>query len=212
MASSQTPAAPSAIETLKLIDFSLPHQFAAPSKRIHESQDVARFLISPAYRDIGIFILQLNHALCPRIRPGSPRPAVSLLSKNPSVTPSILSLQGLLSRIGELIDEAPPDPGPRRFGNVSFRKWYDLLGERIDALLQSSTLEGRLSLGGGGARIEVKRYLLGSFGNAQRLDYGTGHELSFMAFLGCLWKLGYFEDGAQGGDIEREIVLSVIEP
>jgi serine/threonine-protein phosphatase 2A activator len=52
---------------------------------------------------------------------------------------------------------------------------------------------------------------MGSFGSAQRLDYGTGHELSFVAFVACLWKLGFFNDAKQG-DMEREIVLNVIEP
>jgi serine/threonine-protein phosphatase 2A activator len=61
------------------------------------------------------------------------------------------------------------------------------------------------------AREELEVYLLGSFGSSQRLDYGSGHELSFLAFLGCLWKLGAFpasEDGSQ----ERGIVLGVLEP
>jgi serine/threonine-protein phosphatase 2A activator len=33
------------------------------------------------------------------------------------------------------------------------------------------------------ANAELKEYLLGSFGSPQRLDYGTGHELSFVAFI-----------------------------
>ncbi len=41
---------------------------------------------------------------------------------------------------------------------------------------------------------ELKPYFIGSFGSPQRLDYGTGHELSFLAFLACLWKLGCFND------------------
>lgn len=36
-------------------------------------------------------------------------------------------------------------------------------------------------------------YLLGSFGSPQRLDYGTGHELSFAAFLCGIWVLGGFQ-------------------
>ena len=118
----------------------------------------------------------------------------------------------MLSKIESFIDEAPPDPGPRRFGNVSFRRWYAILEERLVGLLQDGKLGETLRVGDGSAIEEVSSYLLGGFGSVQRLDYGTGHELSFVAFLGCLWKLGYFKDGAQGGDIEREIVLQVIEP
>ncbi|EQK97380.1 phosphotyrosyl phosphatase activator [Ophiocordyceps sinensis CO18] len=79
-------------------------------------------------------------------------------------------------------------------------------------MLSAGLLGKTLETGGGAARQEVASYLLGAFGSPQRLDYGTGHELSFLAFVGCLWKLGFFKDAKQGGDIEREIVLSVIEP
>lgn len=41
---------------------------------------------------------------------------------------------------------------------------------------------------------EVKVYLLESFGQYERLDYGTGHELNFVVFLLCLFKLGYFKE------------------
>lgn len=95
---------------------------------------------------------------------------------------------------------------------MSFRKWYALLQERLGGLLDEGLLGETLKIGDGSAKEEVSSYLMGSWGSQQRLDYGTGHELSFLAFLGCLWKLGFFKDGAQDGEIEREIVLSVIEP
>jgi serine/threonine-protein phosphatase 2A activator len=79
-------------------------------------------------------------------------------------------------------------------------------------LLNDGLLGETLRTGNGHAKDEVASYLLGSFGSSQRLDYGTGHELNFIAFLGCLWKLGHFKDGIQGGDIEREIVLLIIQP
>ena len=69
------------------------------------------------------------------------------------------------------------------------------------------------------AITELKSYLMGSWGSAQRLDYGTGHELGFLAFLGGLWKLGAFQEenqeekkGSEDGQVEREVVLGVIEP
>lgn len=121
-----------------------------------------------------------------------------------------------------MIDEAPPDPGPRRFGNMSFRKWYQIVEERVDELLDMHVPEQVLKFGDEGRKSEedavtpkeeLKKYLLGSFGSAQRLDYGTGHELSFLAFLGCIWKLGGFnaKSGSWGTE-ERGIVLGVIEP
>lgn len=112
------------------------------------------------------------------------------------------------------MEQAPPDPGPRRFGNISFRKWYALVEAHLDSFLEKGMLGKALAVKGADgttAKDEVSAYLMGAFGSAQRLDYGTGHELSFVAFVGCLWKLGFFKDG-KDGDIEREIVLNVIEP
>ncbi|KAK7414601.1 Serine/threonine-protein phosphatase 2A activator 1 [Neonectria punicea] len=202
--------------TLEILDLAAsPPSFTKPAKRIHEGPDVARFLTSLAYRDIGTFILQLNLALCPRHQPDLPLPRTFPLSARPPSMPlpaSIQALQSLLAKIDSFIGDAPPDPGPRRFGNVSFRKWYAILEERLDQILSEGPLTETMQLGEGKAKEELSSYLLGGFGSVQRLDYGTGHELSFVAFLGCLWKLGYFKDGNQGGEIERQIVLQVIEP
>ncbi|KAJ1934128.1 Serine/threonine-protein phosphatase 2A activator, partial [Linderina pennispora] len=43
------------------------------------------------------------------------------------------------------------------------------------------------------AVIELVPYLSESFGNATRIDYGSGHELSFVVWLMCLCKLGFLE-------------------
>lgn len=40
------------------------------------------------------------------------------------------------------------------------------------------------------AIIEISTYLIESFGNSTRIDYGTGHELSFIMFLCALHKIG----------------------
>jgi Phosphotyrosyl phosphate activator (PTPA) protein len=43
------------------------------------------------------------------------------------------------------------------------------------------------------AAAEVGPYLVEAFGNDTRIDYGTGHEMSFLFFLCCLFKIGAFE-------------------
>lgn len=218
------PSSSSSFPQLEILEPSSSHTFATPRKCIEDGPDVARFLTSKAYRDIGIFVMQLNRALCPRKNPsGSGASKTFLLVGGDRRDPeSVRKLQNLLERTNAIIDEAPPDPGPRRFGNVSFRKWYALLEERIDALLKDFLDEAVLSFPVTepkdpdakvvGLLDELKAYFLGGFGSAQRLDYGTGHELSFLAFLGCLWKLGAFKDGTEGSDIERSLVLGVFEP
>lgn len=41
--------------------------------------------------------------------------------------------------------------------------------------------------------MEIGPYLVEAFGNDTRIDYGTGHEMSFLFFLCCLFKIGGFE-------------------
>ncbi|KAH7074320.1 serine/threonine-protein phosphatase-like protein 2A activator 1 [Paraphoma chrysanthemicola] len=195
------------------------HLFAVPVKRIHDGGDVTFFLATQAYADIMTFIFQLNTAMLPRKIVDADSHAQTArewtLNSTAVPRPSIVqSLTKLLETLTATIDEAPPDPGPRRFGNVSFRDWYHLVNQRVPALLgehiPSEVLDFKTT-SEVSARAELEAYLTGSFGSSQRLDYGTGHELSFLAFLGCLWKLGAFPD-SNDGDIERAIVLGIIEP
>ncbi|WQF83954.1 Putative phosphotyrosyl phosphatase activator, PTPA, PTPA superfamily [Colletotrichum destructivum] len=213
-----------------------PRSFQTPTKRINTGADLSTFLTTTAYRDILLFLLQLNRSLCPRRSPdGGPATTYPLTSLPPAAAlpPSITALQNLLAAAESLIDLAPPDPGPRRFGNVSFRKWHDLLAERAPALLSEHIPDAVLSFpttpSSDPPSAELLSYLLGAFGSPQRLDYGTGHELSFLAFLGSLYKLSFFADdalstssgstAAGGGSgahdtaaLDRTIVLAVVEP
>jgi serine/threonine-protein phosphatase 2A activator len=189
--------------------------FTVPAKRINDGDDVTFFLASKAYADIMTFIFQLNTAMVPR-RQSDTSPAKEWTLNDLDVTfpPIVQDLAKLLRTLTAIIDDAPPDPGPRRFGNVSFRKWYDIVRERVPQLLSEcaprEVVEFK-STSETPASAELEAYLNGSFGSSQRLDYGTGHELSFLAFLACLWKLGAFPE-SKDGDIERAIVLGVIEP
>jgi serine/threonine-protein phosphatase 2A activator len=204
--------------SLPILSPTEPHVFVNPAKRIHEGRDVPQFLTSQAYQDIGIFVMQLNIALCPR-KSSKPDQVETWQLDSPLIlSEPVRKLQGLLESIDSIIEEAPPDTGPRRFGNVSFRKWYDILESRVQGLLQNCLPKAVLefitaSVDGGSVLDELTPYLLGGFGSPQRLDYGTGHELSFLAFVACIWKLGGFTSQTSGdGALERSIVLGIIEP
>lgn len=112
-----------------------------------------------------------------------------LLKKNDfsSITISILYI---LDSFSKLKDETPPFPGPRRYGNLACRDWHDKLKVNIDKIIDDALIniiqnfeESKNYLK---FKEEIKYYLLGSVGSRERLDYGTGHELSFISFLGCL--------------------------
>ena len=205
--------------SLEVLDVSSIPPFAIPLKEINEGHDVSRFLVSQAYGDIMTFVMQLNRSLFPchieNLDGGAMTVQVwELEPSNVSYSSTVRHLRTLLGKLHAIIDEVPPDPGPRRFGNVSFRKWYDFVEDRLGALLDDHLPASILSLSSRSTikpQEELKSYLMGSFGSPQRLDYGTGHELSFLAFLGCIWKLGGF-DASRSGNEERGIVLGVFEP
>jgi serine/threonine-protein phosphatase 2A activator len=206
--------------TLELLDRSAAHTFKAPVKCINDGEHVSFFLTSKAYADIMTFIFQLNVAMLPRkakAEGSNSKPAQEWTLNQPDMVfpPVVQNLAKLLKTLTSIVDEAPPDPGPRRFGNISFRKWYDIVRERIsdllDQYLPAEVVTPSSSPSDVTAKHELEAYLVGSFGSSQRLDYGTGHELSFLAFLGCLWKLGAFPSSTDG-EVERAIVLGVIEP
>lgn len=194
--------------TLARINDIQTHHFETPVKKIHDGADVSFFLRSLAYRDIMTFILQLNRAVLPRKTSNDTSNPIStwtLNSSDISYSEPVSKLRDLLAKLTALIDDVPPDTGPRRFGNVSFRKWYQIVEDRTEELLNDYLPQRLLP-----AHKELRAYLLGSFGSSQRLDYGTGHELSFLAFLACLWKIGFFTQSEPGVE-ERSIVLGVFE-
>ncbi|CAD6567820.1 MAG: Serine/threonine-protein phosphatase 2A activator 1 [Alectoria sarmentosa] len=210
--------------SLELLSRTQPHTFIKPLKKIDEGQDVSTFLISKAYGDIMTFLLQLNQAMFPLYNRD-----VSTSGKNRVQTwdvdcqaieysETVRNLRRLLEELDQVIDEVPPDPGPRRFGNASFRKWYQTVEERTSDLLKSRLSKSTLQYPHDSdvtADSELSSYFLGSFGSSQRLDYGSGHELSFLAFLGCIWKLGGFTSSSEHphpGNEERAIVLGLIVP
>ena len=171
------------------------HEFQVPVKKINDGRDVSHFLTSKAYSDVMTFLLQLNRAMFPRKVPSTQQDpsgiqvwkTIEVFKKDP-----VWKIQALLTDLENIIDEVPLDTGPRRFGNVSFRKWHQRIEEQATDLLQkwipiSSAASSETTF-----LDEIKPYFLGSFGSAQRLDYGSGHELSFLAFLGCIWKVGGF--------------------
>lgn len=202
------------VRVLPTIDPSAGHVFVKPSKKIHESQDVSSFLTSKAYVDIMTFLLQLNRSMFPAKSPDGTVQTWPMNTDAVEFSAPVRQLQLLLSKLESILDEAPPDTGPRRFGNVSFRKWFQIVESRADQLLDECLAPEVLrheDTAETTAKEELKAYFLGGWGSAQRLDYGTGHELSFLAFLGGIWKLNGFPAASPGVE-ERAIVLGVVQP
>lgn len=85
----------------------------------------------------------------------------------------------LIDGLSESVQSYPLEETNSRFGNPAFRGWLDSV-RQIVPKAHHDILQG--------ARVadEVASYLLNSLGDYQRIDYGTGHEAHFMAWLYCL--------------------------
>jgi len=186
-----TPPIPPALQPISVSGVT----FSRPAKRIHTHQDLPLFHNSPAYSLITAFIVHLNSSISPldatTNKLNSPE---DYITSSPSITisPEVEGITRLVNSLSDLVESAPPDQGPRRFGNVAFRKWLQLAGTHVgestvvDEYLPNSVLP---------AKEELLHYLTQSFGSGERLDYGTGHELSFAAFICGIWVLGGFQPG-----------------
>ncbi|MCJ1273146.1 Serine/threonine-protein phosphatase 2A activator 1 [Puttea exsequens] len=208
-----------------VLSSSEPHAFVTPLKRIHEGHDVPAFLTSRAYGDLMSFLHLLNHAMFPSYTESSEtnqdqKTTIQIYeigSQNVTFGESVQGLQNLIEDLSRIIDEIPPDTGPRRFGNTAFRKWFETVETRTPALLKRhlpATTTSFPSSTSTNALDELTPYFHGSFGSAARLDYGSGHELSFLAFLNCIWKLNGFPSPptSSPSNTARALVIGVLAP
>eukprot|EP00658_Telonema_sp_P-2_P003038 TRINITY_DN11119_c0_g3_i4.p1 TRINITY_DN11119_c0_g3~~TRINITY_DN11119_c0_g3_i4.p1 ORF type:complete len:164 (+),score=49.67 TRINITY_DN11119_c0_g3_i4:222-713(+) len=100
---------------------------------------------------------------------------------------AVCAIVTMLKALGDMVNEFPPIQQSMRFGNKAFASWHAKLQEEAAGLLAEMLPKDPAVQE---AVVELVPYLLDSFGNATRIDYGTGHEANFMAFLLCLQKLG----------------------
>jgi len=91
----------------------------------------------------------------------------------------------LLETVKKYSDETPPVEMQVRYGNPAYRDWYEKLDNSVETLLEEA-----LPVDKHDAIQELAPYLMDSFGNWTRIDYGTGHEMAFVMFVCCLFKIG----------------------
>lgn len=151
--------------------------YKIPEKLIKNVMDMASWEKSEAYYDVFGFISSMCVAL-----QGTKQ------SQPIEFSPIIHKLIDALKRLEQLAIETPPVDQPARFGNVAFKAWFQKMQNESVTFLTSAIPENLKD-----AVPELNVYFVESFGNATRIDYGTGHELSFIMFLMCLFKIGAIE-------------------
>lgn len=118
---------------------------------------------------------------------------VGLESKSvASVSQAVESLVSVLDKLSDWVDEIPPEVHSLRYGNPAFRTWFARLEEEGKGLVEGVLREAGVGVE---AAEGVAPYFQEAFGNRTRIDYGTGHETCFVAFLFCLAKLGVLMEG-----------------
>ncbi|KAI0515239.1 hypothetical protein F5B22DRAFT_607670 [Xylaria bambusicola] len=164
----ETPSLPPPPDTSTL-------SFQVPSRRILSNKDHELFLSSPSYNLIVSFIFGLSDAVV-----DTPISDV----KDEQCSAAIKTIISVLDEAEVLVQQTPPDEaGGSRFGNKVFRNFLD------KAKAASHTWHQKLGVASDAAIIEVETYLNQSFGNRNRIDYGSGHELNFMIWTLCLYQL-----------------------
>ncbi|KAJ3047152.1 Serine/threonine-protein phosphatase 2A activator [Rhizophlyctis rosea] len=142
----------------------------APTKRINDEATKTFWSKSEAFVRYLEFIQVLNEAA--KNKKNSDDCYVSEISQK---------LLAMLDILNTWIDEIPPFESPQRFGNKAFRVWIQRLEANAESLLKDILPPKRQR-----ATEELLPYLTGGFGHGTRIDYGSGHELSFVALLCCL--------------------------
>lgn len=149
--------------------------FQIPSRRILSPEDHDMFLSSQAYQLVLAFIFSLSDSVA-----GIPCSSV----KDDDCSPAVKAIVDVLGEADALVVDTPPDDAEgSRFGNKLFRTFLD------KAKAASPAWHAKLGLTSPDAVAEVETYLIHSFGNRTRIDYGSGHELNFAMWLLCLYQL-----------------------
>jgi serine/threonine-protein phosphatase 2A activator len=93
----------------------------------------------------------------------------------------------ILEEVGGILERFPREDTGSRFGNPVFRSFLDEVEKQIPGWHKELGLEDDAQID------EVACYLQHSFGNKQRIDYGSGHELNFFLWLLCLNRIAFLE-------------------
>ena len=99
------------------------HEYIVPTKQINNPMVFGKFQRSQGYHTLIKFISRTSSALV----------NTTMLTEL-EISPTVQSLIQLLDSLDEAIDRIPPEeqkPGAVRFGNPSYRKWFERMHEIV---------------------------------------------------------------------------------
>lgn len=148
-----------------------PCELSSLQKLINSESDMDGWMASPAYMIISSVLELLNKSV--KSKPRTP---------DHKVRPIITEILNAFKVLHGYLEEIPPLQQPMRFGNRAFRTWLTKVYQNRAEILAKVT-----------DNPECHEYFVQSFGSWTRIDYGTGHEFNFLAFISALATLGLIE-------------------
>ena len=160
-------------------------EFRAPERRVKTQDDVEMWLKSKAYHELLGFLATLNTS----VRGKS-------FAVEYTLSDAVRNVTDVLDLVLAEVDTIPLEDQQQRFGNRAFKTLGTAIVAKSQAWLEAVIPEEKK-----GGIVELKVYFDDSFGNFTRIDYGTGHEINFLAFCCCLYKIGLFSEGDHVGTV-----------
>uniref|UniRef100_A0A7E4V453 Serine/threonine-protein phosphatase 2A activator n=1 Tax=Panagrellus redivivus TaxID=6233 RepID=A0A7E4V453_PANRE len=150
-----------------------PEGYFVPKRHVFAIFDMAKWYRSEAYDKYLNFLHRINDSVI----------GVSN-NANVEISDRVKSVIKLIDTLSSWTSDFPPvDMQEQRFGNKAYRLWHTRLTEQATDLIKDLLPEEHKA-----AVVELRPYLLDSFGNATRIDYGSGHEAAFLFFLLCCYE------------------------
>ncbi|XP_030380820.1 serine/threonine-protein phosphatase 2A activator-like [Scaptodrosophila lebanonensis] len=156
-----------------------------PVPRVRKAADVSKWQISKAYYELVAYINNTASLI----------QGMSVMDDY-AVTPEMCNIMEIFDRLDCLIEANPPllhepdsdidhidFPSIQCYGNHAYRAWSRNMLREIFPLIEHAIPRNKCHYVN-----ELGHYLSESFGNSTRIDYGTGHELSFAFFLVSLFR------------------------
>nr|ABK24372.1 unknown [Picea sitchensis] len=168
---------------------SAPFSFQIPRRRISSPADIEHFHNSDSGRAFLGFVVALSESI-----------RGHKISDECFESPAVKAIVEILGIMDGWIDEIPPLQQPARYGNPAFRQWQERLQQGQELMDRVLTQDLHASI------PEIYPYFGDSFGNAMRIDYGTGHEANFAAWLFCLARLGVLTENDYQAVVSRVFV------
>ncbi|CEP18277.1 hypothetical protein [Parasitella parasitica] len=166
-------------------------EYTIPIKRIVTKEDLDQFLESNAFNEYIGYVERLNDSI-----------KNLKIDSDIHVSKNVQAILDILETLSAWVKNIPPvENSKSRFGNPAFKTFYEKVKDSAAELFRNLIPDPAIK--------EVGKYFYESFGNQKRIDYGTGHEANFVAFLLCLEKLKVFDETDDQAVVLRIFIMSM---